>query len=77
MGKKQKKGVKTLSLRLPQTVAVALQKRAKAQNRSLNAQIVHEVELNGLPQTGQTVASNTITVTRPEFETFTGSIRYK
>lgn len=43
MGKKQKKGVKTLSLRLPQTVAVALQKRAKAQNRSLNAQIVNEL----------------------------------
>lgn len=48
MGKKQKKGVKTLSLRIPQSVAVALQKRAKAQNRSLNAQIVHEVERNDI-----------------------------
>lgn len=44
MSKKQaKNGVKTLSLRLPQTVAKAVAKRAKEQNRSLNAQICHEL----------------------------------
>ena len=48
MSKKQaKKEVKTLSLRLPQTVAKAVAKRAKEQNRSLNAQIIHELR----PQT--------------------------
>lgn len=44
MSKKQaKNGVKTLSLRLPQRVAKAVAKRAKDQNRSLNAQIVEEL----------------------------------
>ena len=36
--------IKVLSLRLPQRVAKELQKRAKAQNRSINSQIVHDVE---------------------------------
>lgn len=45
MSKKQaKNGVKTLSLRLPQSVAKAVAKRAKEQNRSLNAQIIHELK---------------------------------
>jgi hypothetical protein len=54
MAKKHEKSVKTLSLRLPKQVAVALQKRAKAQKRSINGQIVHEIEVNGLPQTDRT-----------------------
>jgi hypothetical protein len=43
MTKHDKNGVKTLSLRLPQSVAKAVAKRAKSENRSLNAQIVHEI----------------------------------
>lgn len=68
-----------MSVRFPQQVAKELRKRAKAQNRSLNAQIVHEVEVNGLSKTAQTASpnTNTITVTRPEFETYTEGTRYR
>lgn len=38
----------TLSVRLPKQVAVALRKRAKAQNRSINAQIIQEITSFGL-----------------------------
>jgi hypothetical protein len=59
MGKQAKNKVKTLSVRFPQSVAVALQKRAKAQNRSLNGQIVAEIEYHGLPKISESVAGTT------------------
>ena len=61
--------IKILSLRLPQRVAKELQKRAKAQNRSINSQIVHDVELaNGYNQanTGSTANTGAYSVTLSE-----------
>lgn len=44
MSKKPENTIKKLLLRLPKKVAEALEKRATENNRSVNGQIVHELE---------------------------------
>lgn len=46
--KTAKNDVKTMSVRFPKRVAKDLQKRAKEQGRSVNAQIVHECIANSV-----------------------------
>lgn len=44
MAKKGEKDTKKLLLRLPAKLAVAVEKRADENNRSVNGQIIHELE---------------------------------
>ncbi len=44
MAEVKKKGLKTRSIRIPKDVDARLIKRAESQNRSVNSQIIHELD---------------------------------
>lgn len=63
MSKTKENHVVKRLVRIPRAIDKQLKKRAAENNRSVNGQIVEELEMNGIPRDGYTTSSGHETVT--------------